>query len=118
MCVACGYRAQFELASLSATDPLFIKTVTEWLLPTWCLSISVQVITTCLIAWKIWYTSFQIWSMGGSRRHIAIIWTIVESGAIYSASTATLLVILFAPVRQRHLHSDDCELIRQNLRLE
>lgn len=31
--------------------------------------------------------------MGGSRRHLAVIWTIVESGAIYSAATTTLLVL-------------------------
>ncbi|TFK33630.1 hypothetical protein BDQ12DRAFT_727572 [Crucibulum laeve] len=60
-------------------------------LTTWSLSIGTQVFATGFICWKIWNINAS--SAFPSKHYTALIWVIVESGAIYSGLAAALLVM-------------------------
>lgn len=70
-------------------QPKSIFEILNWILSTWCLSIATQVISTGLIAGKIWWHAQR--NTVSKSRYISLIAIVVESGAIYTLSTAFLL---------------------------
>jgi surface polysaccharide O-acyltransferase-like enzyme len=71
--------------------PTSIFEILKWVLATWCLSIATQVISTALIAWKIWQHARL--NPVAKSRYMSLIAIIVESGAIYTMSTAFLMAL-------------------------
>jgi len=66
--------------------------VGHWLLAFWTLSIVTQVSATALVSWKIWSTiAWRIRRVDSFEW--AVILIIVESGALYSATTVVALVL-------------------------
>ncbi|KAF9471450.1 hypothetical protein BDN70DRAFT_976351 [Pholiota conissans] len=84
-----GYISIKQLAGISVNslDSLFI--IGKWILATWALSISTQVICTSLIAGKIWWHARH--SAGSKARYLSAIAIVVESGALYTIATIFLL---------------------------
>lgn len=92
----CGIIAEVHLAHLNPTDPLFLKAVLQWITATWSLSIALQTSCTALIAYKILSTTRGIQNGLGLRfgkSNTAVVWIVVESGALYSMSTLVLLTL-------------------------
>uniref|UniRef100_A0A0W0FQN5 Integral membrane protein n=1 Tax=Moniliophthora roreri TaxID=221103 RepID=A0A0W0FQN5_MONRR len=88
----CVCKAIFNLTTLNPTDILFLPRVIPWLTAIWAMSLAVQGICTLLIASKIWWDSRTSRKAGfGSSRQMSVVWTIVESGAVYSISTVFLM---------------------------
>lgn len=83
-----------HLAHLNPADPLFLKAVLQWTTAAWSLSIALQTCCTALIAYKILSTTRGIQNGLGLRfgkSNTAVVWIVVESGALYSMSTLVLL---------------------------
>lgn len=74
--------------------PLILK----YLLASWSLSIATQVSATALIAYRIWTYATRIPAhvVPADERermdYMAVVWIVIESGAVYTASTIVLLV--------------------------
>ena len=87
-----GYMSIAKLTRISPTDINGIFLITRWILTTWCLSIATQIISTGLIAGRIWWISRR--NSGASKsRYTNLISIIIESGAIYTLSTVFLLTL-------------------------
>ncbi|KAF5324363.1 hypothetical protein D9619_011107 [Psilocybe cf. subviscida] len=85
-----GYVSDSKLAAISGNvKPTSVFEVLNWILSTWCLSIATQVISTSLIAGRIWWHARH--NPVARSRYMSLIAIIVESGAIYTLSTAFLL---------------------------
>ena len=85
-----GYAAVASVAQLSATSNTFVARVHNWLVATWSLSIATQLGATLLIGYRVWM-SIQWNPTGTQTSHRAVLWTLVESGALYTVTTAFLL---------------------------
>lgn len=89
-CVAIGYIALGRICQITGDiQPTSLFQILNLLLVTWCLSIGTQVISTGLIAGKIWWHAKR--SHVSKSRYISLIAIIIESGAIFTVSTAFLL---------------------------
>jgi hypothetical protein len=73
--------------TLNSLNSLFV--IGKWVLATWSLSISTQIISTGLIAGKIWWHARRI--SGSKAQYLSVIAIVVESGAIYTVATIFLL---------------------------
>lgn len=91
--LVCGYAATADLARLNPTaGPTTLFEIANWILGAWSLSISTQILVTLAIAGRIyWMSRGTNLVRGASKRYMAVIWIIVESGAIYSITTIFLL---------------------------
>ena len=85
-----GYTAIVDLSRLSATETVFSPSVHNWLIATWCLSMATQFGATLMIGYRFW-KSIQ-WNTNSIREsRLAVLWILVESGALYSVTTIFLL---------------------------
>ncbi|KAJ7707877.1 hypothetical protein B0H14DRAFT_3643407, partial [Mycena olivaceomarginata] len=82
----CSYIGVSRLANFSPLEPLFLESLAHWILSMWSLSLATQVCATTLIAYRIWVDRLP-----GMRHPMLVFWMIVESGALYSFTTATTL---------------------------
>ncbi|KAK0214150.1 hypothetical protein IW262DRAFT_1466696 [Armillaria fumosa] len=91
-----GYISIYRLSHLSLSDLRMVNDILNWLQATWSLSLATQILVTTLIATRIWWLSRQVLVRPGkqSNPYMTVIWTVVESGAIY-AFTATLMLAFF-----------------------
>ncbi|TBU38076.1 hypothetical protein BD309DRAFT_972652 [Dichomitus squalens] len=92
----CGYLAVYNFSQVHPGDNVFASNIAEWGTALFSLSLATNLIVTTLIASRIWWIGRQASSTLG-RRH-AVKYTnamaiIIESGAIYSASLMTLLIL-------------------------
>lgn len=76
---------------LAKTQAIFA--VYRWTTATLSMSFAIQFSATSLIVWKIWRTTAWTESIDGHKERLAIIWMIVESGAIMTALTVTVLAL-------------------------
>ncbi|GJE87395.1 hypothetical protein PsYK624_034780 [Phanerochaete sordida] len=85
--------ANFGLITDSSTAPdIFAATGVHSTIALFCLSMGVQVSATALITWKILRASR--WSaMSNSTARRAVVWTVIESGAVLTGATATVLTL-------------------------
>ncbi|KAK0222909.1 hypothetical protein EDD85DRAFT_248861 [Armillaria nabsnona] len=93
----CGYNSIYRLSHLSLSDVDTVNDILNWLQATWSLSLATQILVTTLIATRIWWVSRQVLARPSGKRsnpYMTVIWTVVESGAIY-AFTATLMLAFF-----------------------
>ncbi|PBK93852.1 hypothetical protein ARMGADRAFT_1062676 [Armillaria gallica] len=95
----CGYISIYRLSHLSLLlDVYTVNDILNWLQATWSCSLATQILVTTLIATRIWWVSRQAASDRPSGKqsnmYMTVIWTVVESGAIY-AFTATLMLDFF-----------------------
>lgn len=93
---ACGYYAMASLSFLGPLDPVFLHSVGPMITATWVLSISTQLSATSLIAWKIWNSMPPKTTTGLRSDSRSILWIIIESGAIYTFTTALLTAFYLA----------------------
>ena len=84
-----GYSAiaHIRLQSTAATVDIFAAA--RWMTSMFSLSIVTQVTATTLIAAKLWRSRFML----SRTDHLSVIWMIVESGAILTASTLAVFVL-------------------------
>jgi hypothetical protein len=82
-----GYTA---IGLLGHLGTVFIPQVHSWLVATWVLSLAIQLGATLLIGYQIW-KSIRLNSKGIRASRVAILWILVESGALYSTTTMFLL---------------------------
>jgi hypothetical protein len=62
----------------------------NWLIATWCLSIATQFGATLMIGYRIWKAIR--WNTNSIREsRLAVLWILVESGALYSVATIFLV---------------------------
>jgi len=76
--------------NLGRLNLVFLPSVINWLTASWCLSIATQFGATLLIGYRVW-KSTQGTSKGIGVSRLAIIWILIESGAIYSVTTILML---------------------------
>ena len=91
-----GYVSIHKLTSVNPLDPSSVNGLLIWLKATWSLSLATQLGVTLLIASRIWWVS-RFARKGKdveSTIYLKIVWTLVESGALY-AFTAILLLAFF-----------------------
>jgi len=79
-----------NLGRLDLSQTVFLPTVINWLTASWCLSIATQFGATLLIGYRVWKLA-QGTSKGIGASRLAIIWILVESGALYSVTTIFML---------------------------
>jgi len=85
-----GYTALIDLSHLSAIDTVFSARVHNWLIASWSLSIATQFGATLMIGYRFWKA--VKWNMNSIREsRLAVLWILVESGALYSVTTIFLL---------------------------
>ncbi|PBK67873.1 hypothetical protein ARMSODRAFT_1020373 [Armillaria solidipes] len=93
----CGYISIYRLSHLSLSDVHTVNDILNWLQATWSLSLATQILVTTLIATRIWWLSRHALARPSGKQsnpYMTVIWTVVESGAIY-AFTATLMLAFF-----------------------
>ncbi|SJK99453.1 uncharacterized protein ARMOST_02754 [Armillaria ostoyae] len=93
----CGYISIYRLSHLSLSDVHTVNDILNWLQATWSLSLATQILVTTLIATRIWLLSRQALARPSGKQsnpYMTVIWTVVESGAIYTF-TATLMLAFF-----------------------
>ncbi|EJF60320.1 hypothetical protein DICSQDRAFT_63334, partial [Dichomitus squalens LYAD-421 SS1] len=92
----CAFLAVYNFSKIQPGESVFTSIITEWATALFSLSLATNVIITTLIASRIWALRRQASSTLG-RRHTAkytnAMTIIIESGAIYSASVMTLLIL-------------------------
>jgi len=88
--VAAGIGACFSFSIAAASGSIFKITLGHWIVSYFSITIALNVLCTALIAWKIWSINHQSARAGDLNSVIVII---VESGAIYSATLLTLLIL-------------------------
>ncbi|KAH9984752.1 hypothetical protein BJV77DRAFT_1071867 [Russula vinacea] len=117
-----GYTAISNLSHLSATETVFLARVHNWLVATWCLSIATQFGATLMIGYRFW-KSIK-WSTNTVREsRLAVLWILVESGALYSVTTIFLLGFsatntgaIFAAALGQISAGPDADIVRAGLR--
>ncbi|KAG5649756.1 hypothetical protein H0H81_002170 [Sphagnurus paluster] len=67
--------------------------VAIWVLVTFALNIATQVVSTTLIAAKIYRTTSATTTPHDRPRYTSIVWVVVESGMFYAAATVIQLVM-------------------------
>jgi len=88
--IAAGIGACFSFSIAAASGSIFKITLGHWIVSYFSITIALNVICTSLIAWKIWSINHRS-ARAGDLNSVIII--IVESGAIYSATLLTLLIL-------------------------
>jgi len=88
--VAAGIGACHSFAIASASAGIFKITLGNWIVSYFSITIALNVICTSLLAWKIWSINRKS-ARAGDLNSVIII--VVESGAIYSATLVTLLIL-------------------------
>lgn len=87
-----GYSTIGHIANLTSTQDLF--DVRNWTTAIFTISLGIQVTATTLIVWKILRSSSGVGgALAGRGEYLSVIWMIVESGAVLTASSATVLTL-------------------------
>ncbi|KAF8178484.1 hypothetical protein BJ912DRAFT_1063133 [Pholiota molesta] len=84
-----GYISIKLLSAITLNSLNSLFAIGKWVLATWSLSIATQIISTGLIAGKIWWHARRI--SGSKAQYLSVIAIVVESGAIYTVATIFLL---------------------------
>lgn len=104
-CLVIGYIALGIGSQLSGhvviTNLLHVKNL---MIPYWSLSLGTQIISTSLIAGRIWWHAKR--NSVSKSRYISLIAIIVESGAIFALSTVFLLAFFDLQVLAAGILSD------------
>lgn len=80
---------------------MFTKHVHDWAFTGWVLGIAAYIGVTCIIVIKLWWmgrkvdgvTSTLTWGSHGMNKYATIIFIIVESGSIYTATSLVYMVL-------------------------
>uniref|UniRef100_A0A0W0F623 Uncharacterized protein n=1 Tax=Moniliophthora roreri TaxID=221103 RepID=A0A0W0F623_MONRR len=91
----CGYRAVWGYSQAKPGDTNHSDVIYHWGVVMFSLSLGTNVIVTCLIAWRIWWTGrviTQTLDRKHGRKYSQALAIIIESGAICSISTLITLV--------------------------
>jgi hypothetical protein len=72
------------------TGTVFVPRVHNWRVATWALSLATEFGATLLISYRIWIT-IQWNPTGTQASRCAVLGTLVESGALYTATTILVL---------------------------
>ena len=84
-----GYSAIAHIRLQSAAAVVDIFAATRWMTSMFSLSIVTQITATTLISVKLWLSRTTL----PQREHMRVIWMVVESGAILTASTLGVFVL-------------------------
>ncbi|KAF8890433.1 hypothetical protein BD779DRAFT_1517608 [Infundibulicybe gibba] len=92
----CGYLAVFNFSQVHPGDSVFAPNIAEWGTALFSLSLATNITVTSLIAARIWWISREAQAVLGrkhSQKYSNAVAIILESGAIYSVSLMTLLIL-------------------------
>ncbi|KAF5319531.1 hypothetical protein D9619_008339 [Psilocybe cf. subviscida] len=88
-----GYIGLSKLAQITGDlQPDSIFNILDWLIPTWSLFIATELLSTVLIAGKIWWHAKR--DPVAKSFYLSLISVVVESGAILTLSTTFLLAFM------------------------
>lgn len=92
----CAYLAVYNFSQVHPGDNVFSSNIAGWGTALFSLSLATNIIVTTLIASRIWWISREAASNFGRRygmRYNQAFAIVIESGAIYSLSLCTLLIL-------------------------
>ncbi|KAJ7671267.1 hypothetical protein DFH06DRAFT_112681 [Mycena polygramma] len=92
----CGYAAVYNFTKTGPGENVFASRLADWGTAVFSLSLSTNIVVTCLIAGRIYWIARKTSRLLGtkhSRKYHNALAIIVESGAIYAMSLLTLLVL-------------------------
>jgi len=75
---------------LGTGHSVFVKTVGQWVTAFYSLTLSANLVTTCLLAYKIWEVDRRVAHMR-QRSMMPIVHTVVDAGALYSVALVSAL---------------------------
>ncbi|KAG8939527.1 hypothetical protein FRC03_006257 [Tulasnella sp. 419] len=86
----------------AASNQIYCDKERQWLLTTVFLTLSLNIVFTTLIIWKIWRIAqdFSAYSVGSGRLYWRIILAMAESGILYTATLCTYCVVAAARLHQ------------------
>lgn len=92
--LVCGIKTIVANATSSAAS-VFTSDILSWITSTFVLTIVTQITATALIAGRIYYASLPDTGELDKRhrsRYMALVWLVVESGAIYTSAALIQLI--------------------------
>lgn len=90
-CVVTGTLGITKLSQISGNlQATSIFEILDWMISTWSLFMATQLISTTLIAGKIWWHAKR--NPTSRSRYLSLIALVVESGAVFTLTSAALLV--------------------------
>ncbi|KAJ7598601.1 hypothetical protein C8J56DRAFT_169818 [Mycena floridula] len=89
---ACGIGILYSFAVVVPEAEIFVVQLQDWIVSFFSLTLATNIICTSLVAFRIWHVNRQVMSFV-NHNFMPIILLVVESGAIYSATLLTLLIL-------------------------
>ncbi|KAJ7255717.1 hypothetical protein C8J57DRAFT_1518008 [Mycena rebaudengoi] len=102
----CAYGAVYNFSIMKPGQDVFASNVAEWGTALFSLSLATNIIVTCLIAGRIWWlakTTNKLLGSEHSDKYQNAIAIIIESGAIYSISLMTLLILYCSETNAQYI---------------
>ncbi|KAI0710094.1 hypothetical protein C8Q76DRAFT_741007 [Earliella scabrosa] len=91
-CTACGVGILYSFARVVPEAEIFVAELQHWIVAFFSLTLATNIICTSLVAWRIWWMNRAIMDFATHSYH-PIIFLILESGAVYSATLTALLIL-------------------------
>ncbi|KAF9478003.1 hypothetical protein BDN70DRAFT_880537 [Pholiota conissans] len=82
----------YSFAKVEPQAEIFVVELSQWIVSFFSMTLATNIICTALVAYRIWYINIRSVSFSGkSLRPIMLL--VIESGAIYSATLTSLLIL-------------------------
>jgi len=88
-----GVGILYSFAVVVPDAEIFVIQLQHWILSFFSLTLATNIICTGLVAFKLWDVNRQVQYFGVNHSFNPIILLVIESGAIYSATLMTLLIL-------------------------
>ncbi|KAK7033854.1 hypothetical protein R3P38DRAFT_738877 [Favolaschia claudopus] len=106
----CGYLAVYNFSQVVPGEDVFVSNIAEWGTALFSLSLSTNIVVTSLIAGRIWWIARTTQRLMGTttsrRKYQNAVAIILESGAIYSVSLMTLLILYCSRTNAQYIVYD------------
>jgi len=105
----CAYIAVFNFSQIHPGQNVFAINIAEWGTALFSLSLATNIIVTFLIAGRIWWISRKACKLLGKeirRKYNHTVAIVLESGAIYSVSLMTLLILYCSKTNAQYIVYD------------
>lgn len=117
---ASGIGILYSFAKVVPEADIFVTELQQWIVSFFALTLATNLLCTGLVAYRIWAVN-RATMVGGRRSYRPVVFLVLESGAVYSATLAALLVlyktsswfqyVLLDAVRERRRSGALCHLI-------
>ncbi|KAI0710098.1 hypothetical protein C8Q76DRAFT_798856 [Earliella scabrosa] len=89
---ASGVGILYSFARVVPEAEIFVEELQQWIVSFFSLTLATNIICTGLVALRIWWMNRAIMNFASNSYH-PIIFLVLESGAVYSATLTTLLIL-------------------------